>query len=105
MKSEEEIKQWVEQNANRLMPEANFSHEDLGHIAMCLEHILLWYYKGYPLGNFLTAVVRNDFLDACFRADDVNRKALYLYALFLANQIPADYRRKAIEELKTNKGG
>ena len=90
-----DIRQWTEQNANGLMPEASFSQDDLDHIAMCLDHIYRWYHEGYPIGDFLTAVVRNDFCESCYHADDVNRKALYLYAIFLANKIPFDYRKKA----------
>ena len=78
------------------MPEIPLSFDELDHISMCMEHIYRWYYEGYPIGSFLTAVVRNDFGEACFKADDTNRKALYLYALFLANKIPFDYRKKAI---------
>ena len=92
---ESEIRQWVEQNALVLMSET-FTVDELDHIAMCLHHIYRWYHEGYPIGDFLTAVVRNDFMRACLKADDVNRKALYLYALFLANHMPYDYPKKAL---------
>ena len=91
-----EIRQWVELNAKSLMLETQFTLAELDHIAMCLHHIYRWYHEGYPIGDFLTSVVRNDFTEACLRADDVNRRALYLYALFLANKIPFDYRDKAL---------
>ena len=94
--NESDIRQWVEQNANGLMPRICFTPDELDHIAMCMHHIYRWYHEGYPIGDFLTAVVRNDFCEACYHADDVNRKALYLYAIFLANKIPFDYRKKAI---------
>ena len=97
-----DIRQWTEQNASGLMLEASFSPDDLDHIAMCLDHISRWYHEGYPLGDFLTAVVRNDFCEACYHADDVNRKALFLYAIFLANNIPSDYSKKANKEGVTN---
>ena len=95
-----DIRFWTRQNAEGLMPEATFSGDDLDHIAMCLDHIYRWYYEDYPIGDFLTAVVRNDFCEACYYADDVNRKALYLYAIFLANKLPFDYRKKTIAALK-----
>ncbi len=41
-------------------------------------------------------VVNNDLTEAVFRADDVNIKALKLYAWFLAWNIPADWRQKPI---------
>ncbi len=89
-----EIRSWVEDNTG-LMPEERFTSDDLDHIALCMDHIRLWYYEDYPIEDFLAAVVRNDFSGACFQADDVNKRALYLYALFLANKLPADYRQKA----------
>lgn len=97
---ETDIRKWVKNNAYSLMPKTDFSSEDFDHIAMCLHHIYLWYFEAHPIGGFLTAIVRNDFNEACFRADDINRKALYLYALFLANKIPLDYKRKALAEVK-----
>ena len=90
-----EIRQWAESNARGLMLEANFTDEELDHIAMCMHHIWLWYFEDYPLGDFLTAVVQDKLAETCFRADDINRKALFLYALFLSNKIGYDYREKA----------
>ena len=98
--NESDIRYWVEQNADGLMLDADFTSREFDHIAMCMHHIYMWYHDGYPIGDFLTAVVRNDFSKACFQADDVNRKALYLYALFLANRIPGDYREKALGKKK-----
>lgn len=96
----QEITEWVIDNARGLMPETYFMAEDLGYISMCMEHIVKWYYEDYPLGHFLTAVVQNDFRKACTRADDINRKALYLYALFMYNKVPGDYLDKALARLK-----
>ena len=91
-----EIRKWVENNAEGQLL-------DYDHIAMCLEHIQRWYYEGYPLGHFLTAVVRNDLCEACFRADDINVRALKLYALFLSNHLPYDWREKANPKIKESK--
>ena len=91
-----EIRDWLERNANNLMLETSFAPEELDHIAMCMHHIYKWYHEGYPIGDFLTAVVRNNLGESCVRADDTNRKALYLYVLFLANKIPEDYKKKAL---------
>ena len=95
-----DIRQWVESNARELMVETHFTNEELDHLAMCMHHIYRWYHEGYPLGDFLTAIVQDKFTEACFRADDINRKALYLYALFLANEIGYDYRDKAIGKIQ-----
>ncbi len=88
------VRKWVESNA-KLIPSVSFTADELDHISMCAEHLLRHYLDGYPVGDFLTAVTKNDFLDACFQADDTNRKALYLYALFIVNKIPASMRRTA----------
>ena len=101
--NEADIKHWVGQNAVGLMTETDFTLKEIDHIAMCMHYIYRWYHDGYPLGDFLTAVVQNDFCKACIKADNTNRKALYLYALFLANKIPGDYREKAKGKNKENK--
>uniref|UniRef100_A0A6M3LRE8 Uncharacterized protein n=1 Tax=viral metagenome TaxID=1070528 RepID=A0A6M3LRE8_9ZZZZ len=85
-----EIREYLERNN-----EPNLTPEELDHVAMCMEHISKWYYEDYPLGEFLTAVVRNDLIEACFRADSINCKALKLYAYFLSWNLPADWRKKA----------
>jgi hypothetical protein len=62
---------------------------------MCLHHISRWYFEGFPLGDFLSAVVHNDFRDACLIADDINQRALHVYAMFCVNHIGYDYIDKA----------
>ena len=98
--SEEEIRKWVEDNATGLMSDIPLTPDELDHVAMCMSHIWEWYFKGRPLGDFLTAVVRDQFSRACITADDVNRKALYLYAMFCLNKIGYDYRDKALGKKK-----
>ena len=84
------IRKYAEENN-----EPGLTSVELDHVAMCMEHIQKWYYEGFPLGHFLTAVVNNDLIEAVFRADDVNIKALKLYAWFLTWNIPSDWRTKA----------
>jgi len=91
----QKIREWVESNARGLLPQMLFADDEIDHIAMCMHHIYRWYHEGYPIGHFLNAVVKNDFMTACVKADVINQKALYLYALFCANKIPGDYREKA----------
>ena len=86
-----EIRKYAEENN-----EPNLTPEELDHVAMCMEHIQKWYYEGYPLGSFLTSIVRNDLCGAVFQADNVNIKALKLYAWFLTWNLPADWRVKAL---------
>jgi len=86
-----DIRAYVEDNN-----EPGLNSNEVDHVAMCMEHISKWYYEDYPLGDFLTAVVNNDLINAVFTADDVNKKALKLYAWFLTWKLPADWRKKAL---------
>ena len=80
-----QIEVWVKTNL-KLMPEQHFSEEDIQHIVMCCDHLAQWDRgEGAGLGHFLTAVWENNFVRACTRADGVNRRALYLYAMFMLN--------------------
>ena len=85
-----EIRRYVEDyNETGLTP------DELDHVAMCCEHIVKWYYEDYPLGSFMSAVVQNDLIQTVFRADAINIKALKLYAYFLTQNLPSDWRKKA----------
>ena len=85
-----EIRKYVgDNNEPKLRP------DELDHVAMCMEHIQKWYYEDYPLGSFLTAIVNNDLMGAVFQADEINLRALKLYAWFLTWNLPSDRRKKA----------
>lgn len=97
------IRKWVKSNADILMHDTVLDPEDVNHIATCLEHLYRHFTEGYPIGDFLSAVADNNLAEAVVRADDVNRKALYLYVLFLANKIPYPWvlaRRKSEKVLR-----
>lgn len=47
-----------------------------------------WIVFGQPPGDFLDAVLSNDLMRACERADDMNRTRLFDYASFLFNYAP-----------------
>ena len=85
-----EIRAYLESNN-----EPGLTPVELDHVTMCIEHICRWYYDDRPLGEFLTAVVKNDLMDAVLKADNINIKALKLYAWFLHWNLPADWRTKA----------
>ena len=91
--SYEEIRKYVDDNN-----EPHLKSEELDHVTMCMEHIVKWYYEDCPLGSFLTAIVGNDFIGVVFQADDVNLRALKLYAWFLTWNLPADWRKKGMEQ-------
>ena len=86
----QEIRKYAEDNN-----ETGLNANELDHVTMCLDHIRKWYYEDYPLGGFLTAIVRNDLTGAVFQADGINSRALKLYAYFLTWCLPADYVEKA----------
>ena len=90
----EEVRAWAIQE-----PETKDLPEDhLEHIVTCLYHIIRWYKEDCPVGNFLTAVLRNNLRNACFTADDKNRKVLSLYVRFIHWNLPGNYIDK-IKEL------
>lgn len=93
-----EIRQYAERNNS----ESHLTPEELDHVASCMEHIQKWYYEDYPLGDFLTAVVNNNLMEAVFQADEVNIKALKLYAWFLTWNLPSNWRSKAKGTLKSS---
>ena len=95
-----EIRKYVEDNN-----EPQLAPDELDHVATCMEHILKWYYEDYPLGGFLAAIVKNDLINAVFQADDINVRALKLYAWFVTWNLPADWRQKAMGIGKYCKGG
>lgn len=55
----------------------------------CRESMRLYVEHGVLPGSFLTAVLCNDFMEACGKADDVNRH-LWDYANFLYNYAPSN---------------
>ena len=93
--NEVEIRAWVESTSTLITPKMPLDSGEMDHIAKCLHHIDRWYHEDFPISDFLTAVVQNNFCEASVRADDTNRKAFYLYALFLHNHIPSGYAIKA----------
>jgi len=87
----EQIRAWV-----RVQSEAkDFNDEQIEHVTYNIHHMCQWY-EGKPasFGHFLTAVLSNDFVKAVNRADLTNRAALPIYARFLYNEFPADYKEK-----------
>jgi len=46
-------------------------------------------YKGRELGDFLTAVVANDLMEAMGRADSYNRATIHQICSFIYNELPS----------------
>lgn len=56
-------------------------------------------------GDFLSAVLRNDLMDACARADETNQHLLWHYVYFLHNYAhPASYGSEAYFEAWIKRG-
>lgn len=47
---------------------------------------------GWHPGSFLSAVLRNDLIDAATNADEQNKYALYAWAVFVYNAVPMPAR-------------
>lgn len=79
---------------NILGTEQLLTHDELVHVAQCCHHIYELHVGIRPrIGNFLTAFIKNDLWKACMRADNVNRKALWVYVQFMYNVAPGLWRR------------
>jgi len=101
--TQEDVKDWlkVQGQVKFLIEKQALIEKDLDHVAMCMHHIYLAYHRIIPptgLGHFLTAVIQNDFMEACGRADSTNRLVLPLYATFIYNCVPGDYRERILGE-------
>jgi hypothetical protein len=63
------------------------------HVGLIPSHmadgLLLYLRFGVAPGHFLQAVLSNDLAEACGRADEVNRRALYNYVFLLHNFAPS----------------
>ena len=96
--TQEEVKAWAKQQSET----RDLDEKELDHVAMCLHHLFLWHRKDYPIGHFLMAVVENDFMLACGRADSTNSRVLPIYAKFLFNCAPGNWREKAKQLMEGN---
>ena len=61
-----------------------------GITANMMYSLLAYRDQGRPVGDFLQAVISNDFMRAAGHADDVNRSILYLYARWFYNEAPTE---------------
>jgi len=82
-----ELREWIEVNRD---PYSDFNLNVNHAIHMC-RTISNWYYHNFPMGDFCTAMVKNDFIEAVARADDINLHQLKIYMLFLTWHIGEDY--------------
>jgi hypothetical protein len=70
------------------------SHEYVDGLQLLPEHmqapILRWIEDGGPIGDFLTALLSNNLMEAFGRADDQNTAAMRNWVQFLYNHAPHD---------------
>lgn len=94
--TKQHIIEWLKKQGliRYLLEKEVLTEEQLEHIATCLHHIYRWYWENLPIGHFLTAVLENNFVEASLRADRTNQIVLPIYAVFLYNAVPMDYRTK-----------
>lgn len=53
-----------------------------------IEVLSNYYFRGWPPGSFLTAVLQNDLREAACHSDEYNRRHLWDYANFMYNVMP-----------------
>jgi hypothetical protein len=68
------------------------THQEVDHVASCIMSIYNWRHDNMKMGHFCTALMRNDLVGAAGCADGTNKKALFLYAMFMYNVLPANWR-------------
>lgn len=54
----------------------------------CRDGLIEYLVEGRSVGQFLTAIIENNLMEAVKRADDQNRFALWNYAFFIYNHAP-----------------
>ena len=64
-----------------------FNYEQIPNHMMRVLHRYI--YNHEPVGDFLRAVLCNDLMGACGRADSTNIELLPVYAAYLYNEAPA----------------
>jgi len=84
--AEEDVRGWLGQNAPGIGPDG------VQAVVRCIMSIYNWRRHGWPPGGFATALLRNDFVGAGVRADKHNRDVLWVYAFFMDNVFPCDWR-------------
>jgi hypothetical protein len=62
--------------------------EAVAHLEHCLRSLAMFYIEGWNIGDFLTAVVKNNLMDSMKRADEVNQKNVHVYCSFIYNEVP-----------------
>ena len=58
------------------------------HVSHCLRSLSMLYAEGWFVGDFLTAVSKNDLMRAIQTADETNRQFIHAYCAFIYNEVP-----------------
>lgn len=80
----QQVESWVKENAH----DYNLNDEEITVIARGLWSMYEYKKHGIKPSAFIMAVLNNDLERATTIADNINRKALALYSLFIMNMLP-----------------
>lgn len=89
--SDQELKGLDEERKKQLREDAEImlvKYQDQGIAPASAEGLVNYLFYGLHPGSFLTAVVENDLVHACGKADHANQKLLVTYAGILYNDFP-----------------
>jgi len=70
------------------------SNDEMSHVAHGLESMVNDLVGNCSAGSFIKAVINNDLIEACRKADDINKVSLWVYAIFMRDIVPISLRHK-----------
>lgn len=97
-------RQWYAKNAlsrediadylkNNLDASAHLTDDELAHVVDLMHSLVCWSIgERAIIGDFLTAIVENQLDKAAMYADGTNKRALWLYPMFLYNVAPIGWK-------------
>lgn len=93
----EDVKIWLKKRLEMMNKDEELNERGIKHVAHGLYKIYLWDKGKDTLGDFLSAVIDNDFIEMWFRADGDNRKCLGVYAEFLYHVAPSKFLDEKVD--------
>jgi len=90
---EAKLRSYIESDCRYIYP-SGLDEEVIWQVARCIHHIYEHYHKWNQPGQFLMALATNNFDKIMDYADSENKRAIYLYRLYLYNCAPGNWREK-----------
>lgn len=84
-----QIREATREDLDQMIAEHRTLNPDLPIRSDIKAALELYAFDGYPLGDFLTAVVENDLFEAIGRADSYNRATIWQICSFIWNELPS----------------